>query len=114
MYSLSQLSPRQFSFVLELQAHARDEYSSEIQLALRAILFKLSIWYHNASYGASLQGLQYVDSRSKSVVSTPPTTWQKSLYGLFTVGGRYAWEKWENWLIERENGYDEVGLVISF
>ncbi|RAO71286.1 uncharacterized protein BHQ10_007298 [Talaromyces amestolkiae] len=93
-------------------AHARDEWSSEIQLALRAILFKLSIWDHDASYGASLQGLQYVDSRSKSVVSTPPTTWQKSLYGLFTVGGRYAWEKWESWLIERENGYDEPSTDI--
>ncbi|EED16667.1 peroxisome biosynthesis protein (Peroxin-2), putative [Talaromyces stipitatus ATCC 10500] len=89
-------------------SHAREEWSSEIQLALRAILFKLSIWDHNASYGASLQGLQYVDSRSTSAVPKPPTTWQKLLHGLFTVGGRYAWEKWESWLIEHENGYDEV------
>jgi peroxin-2 len=55
-----------------------------------------------------LQGLQYVDSRSKSLIPPSPTKWQKSLYGLFTVGGRYAWEKWENWLIDRENGYEEV------
>ncbi|KAL1963716.1 hypothetical protein VTN77DRAFT_7920 [Rasamsonia byssochlamydoides] len=87
--------------------HIREDWSSEIQLVLRAILFKLSIWDHNASYGAALQGLRYTDSRSKSPVHVPPTKWQKILYGLFTVGGRYAWEKWENWLIDRENGYDE-------
>jgi peroxin-2 len=75
---------------------------------LRAILFKLSIWDHNASYGALLQGLEYTDSRSKSPILSPPTKWQKSLYGFLTVGGRYAWEKWENWLIDHENGYEEV------
>jgi peroxin-2 len=85
----------------------REDWSHEIQFALRAILFKLSIWDHNASYGAALQGLRYVDSRSKGPVHSTPTKWQKSLYGLLTVGGRYAWEKWESWLISQEGGYEE-------
>lgn len=49
-----------------------------------------------------------MDSRSKGPVHSTPTKWQKSLYGLLTVGGRYAWEKWESWLINQEGGYDEV------
>ncbi|KAI9375713.1 Pex12 amino terminal region-domain-containing protein [Aspergillus egyptiacus] len=87
--------------------HLREDWSHEIQLALRAILFKLSIWDHDASYGAALQSLKYVDSRSKGPVHTTPTKLQKSLYGLFTVGGRYAWDKWESWLINQEGGYEE-------
>lgn len=87
----------------------QEEWSHEIQLALRAVLFKLSIWDHNASYGAALQGLHYTDSRSKGPVYAAPTKWQKTVYGLLTVGGRYAWDKWESWLIGREGGYEEVG-----
>lgn len=86
----------------------REDWSHEILFALRAILFKLSIWDHNASYGAALQGLKYTDSRSKGPVYSSPTKWQKSVYGLLTVGGRYAWDKWESWLVGQEGGYDEV------
>lgn len=86
----------------------REDWSHEIQFALRAILFKLAIWDHNASYGAALQDLRYIDSRSKGPVHSAPTKWQKSLYGLLTVGGRYAWDKWESWLIGQESGYEEV------
>ncbi|KAK1149492.1 peroxisome assembly protein (Peroxin-2) [Aspergillus melleus] len=85
----------------------REDWSHEIQFALRAILFKLSLWDHDASYGAALQNLKYVDSRSKGPVHSAPTRWQKTLYGLLTVGGRYAWDKWESWLINQEGGYDE-------
>ncbi|OJJ47679.1 hypothetical protein ASPZODRAFT_15126 [Penicilliopsis zonata CBS 506.65] len=87
--------------------HMRDEWSHETSFVLRAILFKLSIWDHDASYGAALQNLKYTDSRSKGPVYSPPTKWQKVLYGLLTVGGRYAWDKWESWLIDQEGGYEE-------
>ena len=87
----------------------REDWSHEILFALRAILFKLSIWDHNASYGAALQGLKYTDSRSKGPVYSSPTKWQKTIYGVLTVGGRYAWDKWESWLVGQEGGYDEVG-----
>lgn len=89
----------------------REEWSHEIQFALRGILFKLAIWDRNASYGAALQDLRYIDSRSKGPVHSPPTKLQKSLYGLLTVGGRYAWNKWERWLIRQEGGYEEVSVL---
>lgn len=79
---------------------------------LRAILFKLSVWDHNASYGAALQNLKYTDSRSKGPVHSDPTKLQKFLYGLLTVGGRYAWDKWESWIIHQGGGYDEVRFVL--
>ncbi|KAL2350750.1 putative peroxisome biosynthesis protein [Cryomyces antarcticus] len=96
-------------------AHIRDEWSAEIMLALRAALFKLSIWDHNASYGASLQGLRYTDARAtgpEALSRPPPQRWQKSLYGVVTVGGRYAWAKWEDWLVDREGGYEEPSAAV--
>ena len=85
--------------------HIRDDWAQEILLVLRAILFKLSIWDHNASYGASLQNLRYADARVKNSSFAMPTKWQKGFYGLFTVLGRYGWEKWEKWLVDQEGAY---------
>lgn len=87
--------------------HVQDDYAREVLLALRAILFKLSIWDNDASYGAALQGLQYTDAR-KSIISgglAKPTRVQKGLYGLITVLGRYAWDKYEDYLLEAESSY---------
>jgi len=86
-----------------------DDWAAEISLGLRAVLFKLSVWDHDATYGASLQNLRYTDARHGGPVLVPPTRWQKSLYGLFTVGGRYFWTKWENWLLDQDDGYGEPG-----
>ncbi|KPI41153.1 Peroxisomal biogenesis factor 2 [Cyphellophora attinorum] len=86
-------------------AHLQDDWSQEILLALRVALFKLSIWDNNASYGATLQNLRYADARQPIALQSKPTRWQKSLYGLFTVFGRYGWDRWEDWLIEQEGGY---------
>lgn len=85
--------------------HITDDWSQELLLVLRAALFKLSIWDHDASYGAVLQNLRYTDGRSKSVVPSRPSRWQKSLYGAITVLGRYGWEKWETWLLDHGAGY---------
>jgi len=85
-----------------------DEWGPEILLVLRAILFKLSMWDHDASYGASLQGLRYMDAREQALDRPAPKKWQKAVYGLVTVGGRYAWTKWEDYLVEQEGGYEEV------
>ncbi|KAF2143985.1 uncharacterized protein K452DRAFT_349828 [Aplosporella prunicola CBS 121167] len=87
-------------------SHLAQDYAPEILLVLRAILFKLSIWDHNASYGAALQGLRYSDARRSDASRLPPRTWQKTIYGLVTVGGRYAWTKWEDWLISRTTDYE--------
>ncbi len=90
------------------QSHFREDWSAEIALGLRAILFKLSIWDHNTTYGAALQNLRYADSRTSRQTYAAPSRWQKGLYGLFAVGGRYAWVKWEDWLSARENTINEV------
>jgi peroxin-2 len=86
-------------------AHLQDDWSREILLALRAILFKLSIWDNDASYGATLQNLRYADARKPLSLQTRPSKLQKTFYGLFTVLGRYGWDRWEDWLIEQEGGY---------
>ena len=88
------------------------EHGAEILCILRAILFKLSVWDHDASYGASLQGLRYTDARDTSLSRPPPRRWQKSAYGLITVLGRYGWGKWEDYLAEAEGGYDEPSPTI--
>ncbi|KAL1862606.1 hypothetical protein VTK73DRAFT_6695, partial [Phialemonium thermophilum] len=85
----------------------KDDWEAEILLVLRAALFKLTLWDHDATYGAALQNLRYTDARREGPVLVPPSRWQKSLHGLVTVGGRYLWTKWENWLLDRDNGYDE-------
>lgn len=82
--------------------HVKDDYDAEISLALRALLWKFTLWDHDASYGASLQGLHYVDARTRSGhhPGTRPTATQKVLYGLVGVGGRYAWSKVETRLFD--------------
>lgn len=87
----------------------QDVYTHEITLTLRAILFKLSIWDNDSSYGASLQGLRYIDARSSSATNpalAKPTTIQKSLYGLITVLGRYGWDKLNDHILKLESSYD--------
>jgi peroxin-2 len=85
--------------------HLQDDWSQEILLLLRAVLFKLSIWDNNASYGASLQNLRFADARVNIASQAKPGRWQKSLYGAITIFGRYGWDKWENWLVDQERGY---------
>ncbi|KAK5249462.1 peroxisome assembly protein (Peroxin-2) [Exophiala xenobiotica] len=70
-----------------LGPHLQDDWSQEILLMLRAVLFKLSIWDNDASYGASLQNLRYTDARKSSLALPKPTTWQKALYGFITSEG---------------------------
>lgn len=96
-------------------AHVKDDYDTEITTALRAIMWKLSIYDHGQSYGASLQGLKYIDARGDPdphFVRKEATTWQRVVYGLLTVGGRYAWDRWEDRLSSLENGYDEPSPTI--
>ncbi|KAK3716535.1 peroxisome assembly protein (Peroxin-2) [Vermiconidia calcicola] len=93
-------------------AHLKDEWGAEINGTLRTILWKLSIWDHGASYGASLQGLKYIDARKSAAARAEATAWQRIAYGLLTVGGRYTWTRWEDHLSTLENGYDEPSPTI--
>jgi peroxin-2 len=96
-----------------LGAHLKDDWAAEIGAVLRTALWKLSIWDHGASYGASLQGLRYVDARSDDSAVREATKWQRIAYGLITVGGRYGWSRWEERLSSLENGYDEPSPIIQ-
>lgn len=105
---LLQLLKAQFGEALKYYgSHLQDDWSAEIMLTLRAVLFKLTVWDHDATYGAALQNLKFTDARKNGPVLVSPSTLQKSLYGLFTVGGKYAWTRWENWLVDNDNGYDQ-------
>lgn len=86
-------------------SHIADTYGAEILLALRVALWKLSVWDNNASYGAHLQGLRYMDARAKGLDRPPPKPWQKVAYGAVTIGGRYCWSKWESWLVSASEDY---------
>ncbi|KAF1916653.1 Pex12 amino terminal region-domain-containing protein, partial [Ampelomyces quisqualis] len=86
-------------------SHVTDHWTPEILLGLRLVLFKLSIWDQNASYGAHLQGLRYTDARATAPNRPPPKPWQKAAYGLVTIGGRYAWAKWEEYLLSSQDDY---------
>jgi peroxin-2 len=90
-----------------------DQWEAEVLLALRAVLFKLTVWDHDATYGAALQNLKYTDARQDGPVLVPPRRWQKSFYGLFSVGGKYLWTKWENWLLDQDNGYDPPSPMVQ-
>lgn len=94
--------------------HVQDDYAHEILLGLRAVLFKLSIWDNDASYGAALQGLQYTDARNtKTGALARPTIAQKSLHGLITVFGRYAWDKYNDYLLEAESSHTGPTLLLK-
>jgi peroxin-2 len=90
----------------------KDDWEAEILLALRAVLFKLTIWDHDATYGAALQNLRFTDARREGAVLVPPSKWQKGIYGLVTVGGKYVWTKWENWLLDQDDGFDEPSPTV--
>jgi len=94
-------------------SHLQTDWAPEILLALRALLFKLSIWDHDASYGASLQGLRYTDARHKDLSRPRPTKWQKTVYGLVTVLGRYGWTKWEDYLLQHQADYPSAPRAVT-
>lgn len=66
----------------------------------------------DATYGAALQNLKFTDARKDGPILISPSKWQKALYGLFTVGGQYTWTRYEEWLADRDNGYDELPPAI--
>lgn len=96
-----------------LGSDLKEEWSDEILLALRAALFKLTVWDHDATYGAALQNLRYTDARHDGPVLVPPSKVQKALYGLVTVGGRYAWTRFEEWLVRQDDCFDEPDLRVK-
>ncbi|KAL7273741.1 peroxisome assembly protein (Peroxin-2) [Rhizina undulata] len=89
----------------------KESFEPEFLLLLRAALFKLTIWDNNATYGAALQNLRYVDARRSGLVDVPPTRLQKGLYGLCTVGGRYLYSRLNLYLLSRSNTEDSTPFI---
>lgn len=86
-----------------LDPHLVEDWADEVRLILQSVLFKLSIWDRDSTYGAAMQGLKLSDGRIPTTYRAP-SKWQKAIYGLVTVGGGYGWKKWEDWLSQQENG----------
>ena len=96
-------------------AHLKDDWDAEITAALRTVLWKLSLWDNGTSYGASLQGLKYIDARRKVLPGTAhkeASRWQRGAYGIISIGGRYAWSKWEDRLSSLESYHDEPSSFV--
>lgn len=85
----------------------KESFEPEFMAILRAALFKLTIWDNNATYGAALQNLKYVDARVNWLAGDrAPSRTQKILYGMITVGGRYLYTRLNLWLLSRSNPED--------
>ncbi|TGZ80698.1 hypothetical protein EX30DRAFT_364363 [Ascodesmis nigricans] len=91
----------------------KENWEPELLLVLRAALFKLTIWDHNASYGAALQNLRYTDARKSGPIDYPPSKTQKSLYGLVTVGGRYLYSRLNLFLLAHSDPYETSPSLAS-
>ncbi|KAI5780000.1 Pex12 amino terminal region-domain-containing protein [Geopyxis carbonaria] len=89
----------------------KENYEPELLLLLRAALFKLTIWDHNASYGAALQNLRYTDARKSGTIDHPPSAAQKGLYGLVTVGGRYLHSRLNLFLLNHSGPGESTKLT---
>lgn len=119
-----------------LRPGLKDDWEPELVALLRAALWKLSIWDNDATYGASLQGLRYVDARrrGKSLplpffrrklagsnansihegpVDHAPSKTQKLLYGAITVLGRYAFTRLDMHMISHPYTYPHLSHLLD-
>lgn len=77
----------------------KERYEPELLGLLNLVLFKLSVYDSSATYGAQFQNLKYRNERKHSgplesiAQDAPLTVGQKIAYGVFTVGGQYAWSR---------------------
>ncbi|KAK9352716.1 Pex12 amino terminal region-domain-containing protein [Lipomyces doorenjongii] len=85
-----------------VQSQIKEHYTTELQLLLKALLWKFTVWDNSATYGGLLQNLRIVDSRilSKGVLRSPSRR-KKLAIGLFTVFGDYIWQKLLGYMAER-------------
>jgi peroxin-2 len=86
----------------------KDKYESELLLALKLLLFKLTIWDHSTTYGGKLQNLKLVDCRSTAGRLIDLSRSQKLGYGALVIGGGYLWTKLEDFVTQHANDDDQV------
>ncbi|KAI7850591.1 Pex12 amino terminal region-domain-containing protein [Circinella umbellata] len=77
----------------------KEQFEPELLAVLNLCLFKLSVYDSSATYGSQLQNLKYRNEWKhggalESIAKDAPLSQtQKVLYGVFTVGGQYAWTR---------------------
>ncbi|ODV88554.1 hypothetical protein CANCADRAFT_17054, partial [Tortispora caseinolytica NRRL Y-17796] len=69
----------------------KTHYSTELLVALKLLLFKLTIWDHGTTYGGLLQNVTLTNSKGQ-----PATKAQRGLYGMISILGGYVWQKCED------------------
>mmetsp|Transcript_37605 Transcript_37605/g.94552 ORF Transcript_37605/g.94552 Transcript_37605/m.94552 type:complete len:1379 (+) Transcript_37605:84-4220(+) len=74
------------------------QYQPEIEALLSLLVFRYSIWKSDRTYGHQMMNLRYQSARSPSTLGL--SRWQRSLYGLITIGG--------GWLLKRLNRMTET------
>ncbi|KAI7885942.1 Pex12 amino terminal region-domain-containing protein [Mucor mucedo] len=90
----------------------KENFEPELLGLLNLTLFKLSIYDSSATYGSQLQNLKYRNEWKhggafESIAKDAPLTQgQKIAYGLFTVGGQYAWTRANRYITMR--GWGEM------
>ncbi|KAK6331233.1 peroxisome assembly protein (Peroxin-2) [Orbilia brochopaga] len=97
---LELLKGQLWSAIKYFNPSVKEHYEIEFVALLRFILFKLTIWDNNATYGAALQNLAFADARRNDAIDTPPSRTQKTLYGLVTVLGRYIYDKLDSHILQ--------------
>eukprot|EP01100_Stratorugosa_tubuloviscum_P015346 TRINITY_DN8753_c0_g1_i1.p1 TRINITY_DN8753_c0_g1~~TRINITY_DN8753_c0_g1_i1.p1 ORF type:complete len:354 (-),score=127.88 TRINITY_DN8753_c0_g1_i1:124-1185(-) len=96
-----------------------ERFQPELKALLRAIIFKLSLYSTNSTYGNSLQNLEYRDETfdyGSHILATsakiPPSYSQKLLYAFATIFIPYIWERvllyatWNNWSSRSRSRFD--------
>ncbi|KAK9373732.1 Pex12 amino terminal region-domain-containing protein [Lipomyces chichibuensis] len=87
-----------------IQSQIKEHYTTELQLLLKVLVWKYTVWDNSATYGGLLQNLRIVDAGSgnlsKSVLRSPSRRKRLSI-GLFTIFGDYVWQKSIEYMTER-------------
>lgn len=106
---LSMLKNQLWEVFKTYRPEIKDKYESELGLLLKLALFKLTVWDHSTTYGAKLQNLRFVDTRSRA--NSPISVYQKVGYGVLVVGGGYLWQKIEDYLARASYSSSDTAMV---
>jgi len=90
-----------------------DKFKPELIALLDFLVYYLSVYSIETTYGNKLQNLKFSSSDLN-----PITKLQKILFGIFTVGGRWFWTRLNSLSSNRENWrstwYHRLWIVLSF
>lgn len=106
---------------LHSQANFARAWHAEVDAALGALLFYLSVYSDGFTYGQTLQNVTFRNAFASR--PTPATRWQRVLLGIALVGLPYGWHRakqralvaddpwWRRWMHRVETGAKALALV---